>query len=437
MPDSPNAIAVAGSDPDTEAGACDSIEPTSLNRERALVVVQCPDAALVGRRFPLRNSQSVIVGRGSEAHLAVKDPRLSKQHFLIVAKRDELVCGDLGSTNRTRVDGAEIRSCALTHGSVIRAGDTIFVAVTDNTQCDAESLARRCALTCFPVLLQGETGTGKEVMARKLHVQSGRSGPFIAVNCATFSRDLIAAELFGHTKGAFSGASSARSGLFRAADGGTLFLDEIGDMPHELQSSLLRVLEESKVRPVGSDQEIAIDVRVICATHVDLSAASADRQFRVDLYARLAHIVVKLPALRERREDIMSLAQQFCGGANFSPNAAEALVRWHWPRNVRELKGLVEVVSALSRKRGIIRLSDLTGQVPELGESVRQGQRPGTAPPEAAKLHPMFSRRDELLALFQDCSGNVSQIAQRLGKPRMQVYRWVKALGIDAAQFRK
>jgi DNA-binding NtrC family response regulator len=354
-------------------------------------------------------------------------------------KLGQLECVDMNSTNGTCVDGTALAGGAtLLHGSVIRAGDTVFVVSERSGRHVVEEHARRCASTSFRILLQGETGTGKEVIARLIHAHSGRSGAFVGINCATLSKDLIAAELFGHAKGAFSGAANVRAGLFRAAEGGTLFLDEIGDLPLELQSALLRVLEEQRVRPVGSDQDVPIDVRVIAATHVDLVDASAKQQFRNDLYARLAQVVLTLPPLRERREEILSLAAEFSKGATFTANAAEALVLWNWPRNVRELRGMIEVAAVLGRNPGQIHLADLHAQVPALAEPIRARRSGGATPPFGAQAHQSaLRRREELLGLLLKHNGNVTHIAERLGKPRAQIYRWAKALGIDTAQFRR
>src|SRR5262249_54893904 len=158
------------------------------------------------------------------------------------------------------------------------------------------------------MLIQGETGTGKEVLAQAIHGASGRSGAFVPVNCATLPADLAAAELFGHERGAFSGANNARPGLFRAANGGTLFLEEVGDLPLPLQPTLLRALQEGRVRPVGSEREVTVDVRVVAATHVDLERAVEAGGFRSDLLGRLAHVVTTLRPLRERRREILALA---------------------------------------------------------------------------------------------------------------------------------
>jgi DNA-binding NtrC family response regulator len=366
---------------------------------------------------------------------------MSKQHFLVTAKRTAIECADLGSTNGTFVNSEPIRSVALTNGSIVRAGDTLFVLTAGTSRRDTEHQATRCAATLFPILLQGETGTGKEVMARKIHSKSRRHGPFVPVNCATLSKELVAAEMFGHAKGAFSGATAARLGLFRAAEGGTLFLDEIGELPLELQSALLRVLEDRHVRPVGSDQEVPIDVRVICATHVDLRAAIREQRFRADLYARISHIVLTMPPLRQQRETILALASEFSHGAAFTANAAEALLLWDWPRNVRELRSVIEVAAQLGSDPGRIHLADLTAQMRALGNPLRvRSKSRSLAPPRPepeTDQHELADRRAQLLEMLEVSTGNVSQVALQLGKPRAQVYRWAKALGIDVANFRK
>ena len=205
------------------------------------------------------------------------------------------------------------------------------------------------------VLLLGESGTGKEMVARRLHELSGRKGSFVAVNCGALPPSLLEAELFGHEKGAFTGALAAKVGKVRQADGGTLFLDEIGDMPLEAQTRLLRVLEERQVEPLGANQPVEVDLRVIAATHRDLRAMAAENRFRDDLRYRLEVLVVELPPLRERGRDILLLARAFLAhyaGARtleFSPAAEAALLEHDWPGNVRELRNVVERACVLAR----------------------------------------------------------------------------------------
>jgi len=205
------------------------------------------------------------------------------------------------------------------------------------------------------VLLRGESGTGKEMVARRLHELSGRKGPFVAVNCGALPASLLEAELFGHEKGAFTGALAAKIGKVRQADGGTLFLDEIGDMPIEAQTRLLRVLEERQVEPIGASRPVEVDIRVVAATHRDLAAMGAENRFRDDLRYRLEVLVVQLPPLRERGRDILLLAQAFLAhyagtrALEFSPSAEVALLAHDWPGNVRELRNVVERGCVLAR----------------------------------------------------------------------------------------
>ena len=205
------------------------------------------------------------------------------------------------------------------------------------------------------VLLRGESGTGKELVARRLHELSGRKGPFVAVNCGALPASLLEAELFGHEKGAFTGALAAKVGKVRQADGGTLFLDEIGDMPLEAQTRLLRVLEERQVEPIGANRPVEVDIRVVAATHRDLVAMGAEGRFRDDLRYRLEVLVVTLPPLRERERDVLLLARAFLAHyagtrkLEFSPSAEATLLAYSWPGNVRELRNVVERGCVLAR----------------------------------------------------------------------------------------
>jgi sigma-54-specific transcriptional regulator len=225
----------------------------------------------------------------------------------------------------------------------------------------------RVARSDASVLLIGETGTGKELIARHLHKKSGRRGPFLAVNCGAFSESLIDAELFGHESGAFTGAQQARAGWFEAANGGTLFLDEIGDLPQPLQVKLLRVLQERTVVRLGSRKSIALDVRLVAATNIDLRQAVEAQHFRADLYYRLSVATLALPPLRERRGDILPLARHFIGvyGARLgnddtvlAPDAEHALLGYAWPGNIRELENVIHFALIVSRD-GLIHARDL------------------------------------------------------------------------------
>ncbi|WP_374319377.1 sigma-54 interaction domain-containing protein [Aquabacterium sp.] len=228
---------------------------------------------------------------------------------------------------------------------------------------DVERIARSEAT----VLIMGETGTGKELIARHIHHVSGRKGPFVAVNCGAFSESLIDAELFGHESGAFTGASQARAGWFEAANGGTLFLDEIGDLPMALQVKLLRVLQERQVVRLGSRRGIPLDVRLVAATNIDLAKAVEAQHFRADLYYRLSVASVRLPPLRERPADIVPLARHFITvyrgrlsqpDADLSPEAQQALLGYSWPGNIRELENVIHFALIVCRD-GVIQTDDI------------------------------------------------------------------------------
>jgi sigma-54 dependent transcriptional regulator len=237
---------------------------------------------------------------------------------------------------------------------------------------DATSLAllervERLARTDATVLVIGETGTGKELIARHLHQQSGRAGPFLAINCGAFSEALIDAELFGHEAGAYTGATQARAGWFEAANGGTLFLDEMGDLPLALQVKLLRVLQERQVTRLGSRRSIPLDVRLVAATNIDLRKAVDAQRFRADLYFRISVATVELPPLRDRRGDIVPLAEHFVGvygprlgltDATIDAAAERALLGYAWPGNIRELENVVHCALIVCRD-GVIRSADL------------------------------------------------------------------------------
>ncbi len=231
-------------------------------------------------------------------------------------------------------------------------------------------LIARVAPSHVSVLIQGETGTGKELVARALHEQSPRKAkPFLAENCAAVPANLLESELFGHTKGSFTGAIADRPGHFVAANGGTVFLDEIGDMPLAMQSKLLRVLQEGEVRPVGSNKTLHVDVRIVAATNKDLAEMVRARTFREDLFFRLNVITIRLPPLRDRRDDVRALAQAFAAKTesevgrrvSLSEEALVALERWNWPGNVRELENVIRRAAVFAD--GTIGVADLPAPI--------------------------------------------------------------------------
>ncbi|WP_306535606.1 sigma-54 dependent transcriptional regulator [Geobacter sp.] len=298
---------------------------------------------------------------------------------------------------------------------------------------------RRVAGTEATVLVTGESGTGKELVARAIHDLSGRcQGQFVAINCAAIPRDLLESELFGHVKGAFTGAIKDKPGKFQQADGGTLFLDEIGELPLELQPKLLRALQERVVEPVGGDAPRRLDVRVVAATNVDLEKVIAKGGFREDLYYRLSVIPLHLPPLRERKKDILLLVRHFArkfGGADveFSRNALDVLMMYTWPGNVRELENTVERLL-------IMRTGD-TVTVEDLPDKVRGDRRPMqkevvTLPDEGYSLEQL--ERDAVVQALERNNWNQTAAARFLRVPRHTlVYRMEKYAIIPPAKSEK
>ncbi len=293
----------------------------------------------------------------------------------------------------------------------------------------------RAAKSTLPVLIRGESGTGKELVAKELHDHSDRSrGPFIAVNTAAIAESLVESELFGHVKGAFTGADRHREGVFRQADKGTLFLDEIGDMPLNVQTRLLRVLQEGIVQPVGSEETIRVDVRVISATHQDLESAIEAKEFRQDLYYRLRGIELGIPTLRARREDILTLAHHFLDPAfTFAPPAITAMIEYDWPGNVRELKQRVQSAAAMSEGT-VIGPSDLGLNVSSPASTSDEFEKYYELPlTEARELLVERFERSAISKALEMEEGNVSAAARRLGIHRQSLQQKMKQLGISGS----
>ncbi len=294
--------------------------------------------------------------------------------------------------------------------------------------------AKMVARSDASVLLRGESGAGKELLAKAIHLASPRAArPFVAVNCGAIPEALLESELFGHVKGAFTGALANHRGLFQAAEGGTLFLDEIGDMPAPLQVKLLRVLQERSVRPVGASQSTSIDVRILSATHRDLDAAMAQGLFREDLYYRLNVVALTLPTLAERREDIPLLANHFLAKLaakydkrlnGFAPEALKALTTASWPGNVRQLHNVVEQVSALT-----------TTPIIPLALVQRALRIPGVEILTFAQARQRFER-EYLVGLLKLSDGNVTDAARLADRNRTEFYRLLQKHGLTPGHFR-
>lgn len=295
--------------------------------------------------------------------------------------------------------------------------------------------ARMVAQSDVSVLINGQSGTGKEVLARAIHQASPRAGKaFIAINCGALPEQLLESELFGHARGAFTGAVSSREGLFQAAEGGTLFLDEIGDMPVPLQVKLLRVLQERKVRPLGSNRDVDIDVRILSATHRDLPKAMQRGEFREDLFYRLNVVSLKIPALHERAEDIPLLANHLLRQAaerhkpfvrSFSTDAMKCLMAASWPGNVRQLVNVIEQCVALS-------------PAPVISEALIQQALEGenTVLPTFVEARSQFEL-NYLRKLLQITKGNVTHASRMAGRNRTEFYKLLARHELDASDFKE
>lgn len=389
---------------------------------------------------PLAVRERVTVGRGSQADLVLEDKKASRVHAAFEPAAHGVTVCDLGSRNGTTLAGAVVgdRPVVAVVGSFLRVGNTILRVVADvaafshhvrrdDVLVGGPSMAlvrkriRHAAGAELPVLIEGESGVGKELVAQSLHEQSDRRGELVAVNCAAIPGELIEAELFGHKKGAFSGAEGSRAGLIRSADGGTLFLDEIGEMPLATQAKLLRVLETQQVRPVGEDRVQQVDVRFVSATNVPLDEHVAEGLFREDLFHRIAALRIGVPPLRERAEDIPMLVCHFAShGVLPAASAMERLCGYHWPGNVRELRNAVAVAQHAAGPDADLFLVD------HLPEAI------GKPRIRSEEDHERMRYEAALAA----AKGNIAEVARQLGMRRATVYEHLRRLEIDAKRFR-
>jgi two-component system, NtrC family, nitrogen regulation response regulator GlnG len=342
---------------------------------------------------------AITLGSGIGSDVLLSDPTVSRRHLAVEPGVEGVIARDLGSTNGSFVHGARFQELTLGFGSEVTIGHTVLKYVPDEEEIDVppadeESfgallgrdpklrklfrLLGDVAATEATILLEGETGTGKELLAEEIHRHSSRrGGPFVVFDCGAVPKELIESALFGHVRGAFTGAVADRRGAFSEAQGGTLFLDEIGELSPEMQPALLRALDKRTVRPVGATSYEQISLRVVAATNRNLRTEIAAKRFREDLYYRLAVVRVAIPPLRQRLDDIPLLAElfvrQFCGDRKIEIPAAEIarLQKHSWPGNVRELRNAIERACALTH-----------GEKLEIDESF--DDRPGTTPVPAA-----------------------------------------------------
>jgi two-component system nitrogen regulation response regulator NtrX len=305
------------------------------------------------------------------------------------------------------------------------------------------ALIVRVAQTDARVLVSGESGTGKELVAAAIHDASARSGnPFVRVNCAAIPRDLVESEMFGHERGAFTGATQSRVGRFELAHGGTLFLDEVGDLSGEAQAKLLRAIEIGEIHRVGGGRNIRVDVRIIAATNQDLARGVAEGRFREDLYFRLNVVPISLPPLRERRGDIVPLVRHFAERhlrvtghprVDWSPDALQALRAYSWPGNVRELANIVERMAIL-HPGATITAAEINEVLPT-DAGPRVPERTAAVEPAGALTDALDRyERELILNALESASGNIAEAARRLNTDRPNLYRRMKRLGIEPSR---
>jgi len=399
--------------------------------------------------WPLPVAGEVVVGRDPECDLALVDTRILRRHARLFIAGGEVRIEDIGSTNGIKVGGVRLergRSVALPFGDGVRIGPyTLMVlasraAVTEDGEHRAAVVVRdpslagktelleRIARHGVGVLIRGETGTGKEVLARTIHDLSQRPGALVAINCAALTSTLLESELFGHERGAFTGATQPKPGLLEVAGHGTVLLDEIGDLQLELQGKLLRALEARQVYRVGGVQPIALHARVIAASHRSLPELIERGAFREDLYFRLNGITLDLLPLRERPGAVAKLAHEFlteARGTRFTPAALARLAGHSWPGNVRELRLVVERAALLAGDAAI----DVRHVLLEPPRGTATGG--GAGEPAAAPTHASF------LAAAREHRGNASAIARALHTSRSHVRRLAARLGVDLDALRR
>ena len=390
----------------------------------------------------------LIVGSGPDCDITLEDPRVSRVHCEIRLTQDGILLKDLGSKNGTFLGEVRVREAILPLGSEFRLGKcqarlslggaTREVILSDSSELGAAfgmsltmralfAQAKSAAVSDLPILIEGESGTGKELIAQALHDHSPRAKePYCVLDCSVVQGELLADELFGHEAGAFTSADTARQGLFARAHGGTLFLDEIGEMPLELQAHLLRTLQEKRFHPIGGKQAQEADVRIIAATHRNLRARMQEGAFRKDLFFRLAGFELRVPPLRDRRDDIPGLVERFLAQVRPArtladlPAHALALLSAHsWPGNVRELRNVVQRLAFF----------------PELPVFDTQAPHSAQAPQN------FHDAREEVLSTFERGylraaldrnDGNISATARELGVSRQCIHRLIARYDLHA-----
>ena len=457
-------------------------EPDPTSVPYLVVVAVSDDLHAPSSRHLLAEVDEVRFGRGARSatrsvidgarvlELRIPDAWMSSHHGRLLRGPVGWVLDDPKSKNGSLVNGQVTRQSVVGDGALIELGHTFLLfceqpvehgAVGDLIDGElgiaAPALATfvgplgngfaalsRLATTPVSIVLLGETGTGKEVIARALHAMSGRTGAFVAVNCGALPASLLEAELFGHRRGAFTGAVGERTGLVRSAEGGTLFLDEIGELPPASQTAFLRVLQEREVVPIGDDRPVKVDVRLCAATHRDLAGLVERGAFRDDLFGRISGFTLALPPLAERRADfgllLRALLAQIPGASElrFSPSALRALVTHRWPLNIRALEKTLLTAATLATE-GVIQPSHLVELLrrPSSPDEPRPSATPAPVFAGAPRSEHDEALRERLVGLLTVHRGNVVAVSREIGTRRTQIYRWARRLGIDLPGFRR
>ncbi len=397
----------------------------------------------------------IVVGKGESCDLRLRDKMISRRHVQLRAEQKGVRVVDLDSLNGTEFAGAQIRELVLQQDAVLSIGETSLAVrlLSEPLDLDLSSsnefgeaiaqssamrhvfaLLERAAESDVTVLLEGDSGTGKDVLARAIHQQSARSDePFVVLDCGAIPENLVESELFGHEKGAFSGAIANRMGAFEQAHGGTLFLDEIGELPLTSQPKLLRALESRSFRRVGGAETINVDVRLVAATNRRLREAVRRKEFRDDLFYRIAVVHVLVPRLRDRPDDIAPLAELFLRRATgqqqiqLPAELTRLLVAYSWPGNARELRNVVERFATFERTDAKILFSHRSEPPPDIGD----------APFAAYEELPYHDAKQRLMEAFhlailpqavEQAGGSVPQAAKQLGIPKASLYRMLQQL---------
>jgi transcriptional regulator of acetoin/glycerol metabolism len=440
---------------------------------------ECPGLVLLFnedfQRLPgawMFGADRIVLGSDAGSNVHLPSSGVSRAHAEFTRAAAGWLVRDLGSTNRTVLNGEAVQEAVVEPGAELQFGSVITKFVDQHAdlytayridgvllhgahrQCrSGTALIGGWQIDCVAaqiekfapsplgVMILGESGTGKEVAAREIHRLSGRRGNFAAVNCAAIPANLVESELFGYKRGAFTGAARDKPGLIQAANGGTLLLDEIGDMPPEAQAKLLRVLETQEVYPLGATSPEKVNVRVVSATHRDLSALQASGEFRPDLFARLGGFKITLPPLRQRKEDLYALLRAFLaaeGRPELRPSLQfmmEAL-RYHWPYNVREFLACAKRCAALCAGPELLP-SHLPEEVRAASGKTSDSRNPPAprAEPEDTPPQPKPSA-EALRSLLVEHRGNVAAVGRVLGKARQQIHRWMQQYGINVNDYR-